>query len=47
MAEVWKTSILKEFPFPEFKGEKFVTEAIVWNEIAKKYKLRYFNKRYL
>lgn len=44
MAEVWKTSVLKEFPFPEFKGEKFVTEAVVWNQIAKKYKLRYFNK---
>ena len=44
MAEVWKTSVLKEFPFPEFEGEKFVTEAIVWNKIAKKYKLRYFNK---
>ena len=44
MAEVWKTSVLKEFPFPEFEGEKFVTEAVVWNQIAKKYKLRYFNK---
>ena len=44
MAEVWKTSVLKEFPFPEFEGEKFVTEAVVWNKIAKKYKLRYFNK---
>lgn len=44
MAEVWKPSVLREYPFPEIPGEKFVTEAIVWNEIAKKYKLRYFNK---
>lgn len=43
MAEVWRTSLLKEYPFPEFEGERFITEAIVWNEIAKKYKLRYFN----
>ncbi len=29
MAEVWRTSVLKKFPFPEFKGEKFVSEAVV------------------
>lgn len=44
MEEVWITDIFRQFPFPEFEGEKFVTEALVWNEIAKKYKLRYFNK---
>lgn len=43
MTEIWRTEVLKAFPFPEFPGEKFVTEAVVWNEIAKKYKLRYFN----
>ena len=44
MEEVWKTEIFRRFPFPEFEGEKFLTEAFVWNKIAKKYKLRYFNK---
>ncbi len=44
MEEVWITDIFRLFPFPEFEGEKFVTEALVWSEIAKKYKLRYFNK---
>lgn len=44
MAEVWRTDILRQYPFPEFDGEKFLTEAVVWDEIAKKYKLRYFNK---
>lgn len=44
MAEAWKTVILKKYPFPEFPGEKFLTEAVVWNEIAKKYKLRYFHE---
>ena len=43
MAEVFKTEILRKYPFPEFEGEKFLTEAVVWNRIAKKYKLRYFN----
>lgn len=44
MAEVWCTEVLRQYPFPEFEGEKFLTEAVVWDEIAKKYKLRYFNK---
>ena len=43
MAEVFKTSVLKETPFPEIEGEKFCPEDLVWNRISKKYKLRYFN----
>ena len=42
MCEVFKTHVLKEFPFPEIEGEKFVPEALVWNRISGKYKLRYF-----
>ena len=44
MCEVFKTSVLKEFPFPEIKGEKFVPEVLVWNRIAQKYKLRWFQE---
>lgn len=44
MAEVWKTNILKKYPFPEFKGERFFTECFVWYRMAEKYKVRYFNK---
>lgn len=44
MKEVFLTKVLKEFPFPEYKNEKFCPEALVWNRIAKKYKLRYFNR---
>lgn len=44
MKEVFRTSVMKEFPFPDIEGEKFCPEALVWNRIAKKYKLRYFNK---
>lgn len=39
-----KTDILKEFPFPETKGERFVSESYVWFRIAKKYKIRFVNE---
>ncbi len=42
--EVFKTSVLREFPFPEIYGEKFCPEALVWNRIATKYKLYCFNE---
>jgi glycosyltransferase involved in cell wall biosynthesis len=44
MSEVFKTAVLKEFPFPEFENEKFCPEDLVWHRIATKYKLRYVNK---
>ena len=44
MAEVWKTKYLKEFPFPEFEGEKFVSEDVVWIQMSKKYKMVFYNK---
>lgn len=34
MSEVYKTSILKKYPFKEFKMENFLTERTVWNKIA-------------
>uniref|UniRef100_UPI0039A412B7 glycosyltransferase family 2 protein n=1 Tax=Ornithobacterium rhinotracheale TaxID=28251 RepID=UPI0039A412B7 len=44
LTEVFRTSIMKEFPFPEIKGERFCPEALVWNRIAQKYNLLFFNK---
>ena len=44
MAEVWYTHCLKEFPFPEYHGETFLGEDIVWVKMAQKYKMRFFNK---
>ena len=44
MLEVFRTSVLKEIPFPEISNEKFVPEALVWNRIARKYKLRVFHE---
>lgn len=44
-AEVFKTEILKKFPFPVFENERFLSEGIVWNRIAfDGYKLRFFNE---
>ena len=43
-AEIIRTSIMKEFPFPEYNDENFCPEALVWNRISKRYKIRYFNK---
>ena len=44
MAEVWYTHCLKEYPFPEFQGEKFLGEDIVWVRMAEKYKMRFLNR---
>ena len=42
-AEVYRTSLLKKYPFPEIEGENFMTESVVWNEIAYAgYKIRWF-----
>lgn len=43
-AEVFLTSVLKEFPFPEIEKEKFCPEALLWNRIAQKYKLICFSE---
>lgn len=44
LAECYKLKILKNYPFPIYEGEKFVPEALVWNRIAQKYKMRFFNR---
>lgn len=44
-AEIYRTSILREYPFPEIEGETFITEGLVCNQIAEDgYKIRWFNK---
>ncbi|MEY8482459.1 glycosyltransferase family A protein [Lachnospiraceae bacterium 48-21] len=46
-AEVLKTEILRRFPFPEYTGETFITEAVVWDRIAYEgYKIRWINKSF-
>ena len=41
--EVWRTDMLRNFPFPEDLG-RFVTEGLVWNRIARHYKVRFVNE---
>lgn len=44
-AEIYKTEILKQYPFPEFEGENFIRESAVWDRIAKDgLKIRWFNE---
>jgi len=45
MAEVFFTEKLKRYPFPVWPGEKFTSEAVVWDRMAYDgYKLRWFDK---
>jgi glycosyltransferase involved in cell wall biosynthesis len=45
MSEVIRTDVMREFPFPEFEGERFCSEMVLFNRIATKYKLRYFYEK--
>lgn len=42
-AEVYFTTCLKECRFPEFPGEKFIGEDVVWLRLARKYKMVHVN----
>lgn len=44
MAEVWFAKVLKEFPFPEYPGEKYVPEDCVWIPMARKYSIVFVNR---
>ena len=44
LKEVFRTDVLKDFPFPEIAGEMFCPEQLVWFRIAQKYSLYYINK---
>lgn len=44
MAEIWRTEYLQQFPFPVFEGEHFLSEDVVWVQLAQKYKMVFYNK---
>lgn len=44
MCEVFRTEVLRQFPFPEIGGERFCPESLVWNRIAQHYQLYVFPK---
>jgi len=43
LMEVFRTDVLREFPFPEIDGERFCPEQLVWYRIAQRYKLLFTN----
>lgn len=43
-AEVFYTEILKKYPFPEFEGEKFLPEDLVWMQMSGPYQMVHINK---
>ncbi len=43
-AEVFYTAVLKEYPFPEYPGEKFMPEDAVWIAMSQKYNMVHINK---
>lgn len=43
-ALVFYTEIAKRYPYPDCPGEKFMTEAVTWNRMARDgYKIRFYN----
>ena len=41
---VFVTNVIKQYPFPEIQGEKFVTESYIYDQIDQKYKYIILNK---
>lgn len=44
MAEVFKIEVIKKYKFPNFEGENFCTEALIWNRIAQEYSMLWLNE---
>ncbi len=45
LAEVYRTDILRKYPFKVWPGETFTPECVVWDQIAiDGYRLRYYNR---
>ena len=43
-AEVWRTECLRDFQFPEYPGERFISESVAWIYLAKKWDMLMVNK---
>jgi len=43
-AEVIRTNVMRQYPYPQIAGERFCADAVVWNRIGQSYLLRYFNE---
>jgi hypothetical protein len=38
-----RTSLLRQFSYPEFPGERFIPEGLVWNRLAAHHLIRFIN----
>lgn len=46
MAEIYKTSVLRQYEFPVWPDETFTPEAVVWDRIALDgYRIRYYDEK--
>lgn len=43
-AEVWRTECLRDFQFPEYPGERFISESVAWIYLAKRWDILMVNK---
>ncbi|MDR5759822.1 glycosyltransferase family A protein [Caballeronia sp. LZ035] len=43
-AEVYRSDLLRRFPFPEFEGERFLAEDAVWAAIGLEYRMIHINQ---
>ena len=44
LKEVFRTEVLRQFPFPEINGERFCPEVLVWFRMARHFKMRFLNR---
>jgi len=44
MAEVYKTDVIRQYPFPKIDEERFCSEGLVWNRMALQYKILWTSK---
>lgn len=42
--EVIRTELFRKYPFPEFPGERFLSECALWNRVAQTHKCVYINE---
>lgn len=42
--DVFRAEAFRKYPFPVFAGENFLSESVLWNQMAPEYKIVYLNK---
>ena len=42
--DVFRAEAFRKYPFPEIAGEKFLSESVLWNQMAPEYKVVYINQ---